>query len=49
VDLELLAGVSGRLRTRGEWQSLFEKAGFRQVGLTRTGIPDATSIEIVKA
>ena len=37
MDIEMLAFASGRERTRGQWQSLLEKAGFRLVSATALG------------
>ena len=34
LDIEMLAFASGRERTRSQWQSLLEKAGFRLVSMT---------------
>jgi hypothetical protein len=37
LDIEMLTFASGRERTRGQWQSLLEKAGFRLVSATPLG------------
>jgi hypothetical protein len=37
LDIEMLAFASGRERTRSQWQSLLEKAGFQLVSATSLG------------
>jgi O-methyltransferase len=45
LDIEMLVMVSGRERTRGEWESVLSQAGFR---LTRI-VPTGTSSSVIEA
>lgn len=48
LDLEQMFWLSGALRTKDEWESLFEQTGFRLVGSHRTAIVDAAILEAAR-